>query len=158
MTSFERSLSELKARLVATCSIVALTFDGWTSDNNLPIFAVIGHWISTDYTYEHEVFEWKELKGSHSGENMALVIYLMLQFLALERKLIAVCSDNAKNNLTLVEHLFKQLGKEFDVEHDDLLGNYKDIMWFRGKESHIRCLGHILNIVVHAILKELKAR
>ena len=82
----------------------------------------------------------------------------MLQFLALERKLIAICSDNAKNNLTLVEHLFKQLGKEFDIEHDDVLGNYKDIMWFRGKESHIQCLGHILNIVVHAILKELKAR
>lgn len=31
-------------------------------------------------------------------------------------------------------------------------------MHFKGKKSHIRCLGHVLNLVVKAILADLKAR
>jgi hypothetical protein len=84
------------------------------------------------------------------------VVYNTLQYLVLRQKLLAVCSDNAANNLTLVEHLLERLSTEFDDEHDDLYSNLKDLMHFKGKKSHIRCLGHVLDLVVKVILADLK--
>ena len=54
----------------------------------------------------------------------------MLQDLNLKHKLLAVTSDSAGNNGTLVEHLHKRLLKEFDNKHNNELGNLKPLMRF----------------------------
>ena len=59
---------------------------------------------------------------------MAEVVYEMLQDLNLKHKLLAVTSDSAGNNGTLVEHLHTRLLDEFDDKHDDELDNLKALM------------------------------
>jgi hypothetical protein len=66
----------------------------------------------------------------YSSENIVEVVYEMLQDLNLKHKLLAVTSNSASNNSTLVEHLHKRLLDEFDNEHDNELGNLKPLMRF----------------------------
>lgn len=88
---------------------------------------------------------------------MATVICTMLQELKLESKLIAIIADNADNNKTLVDHLHIQLLKSYDDEPDvSGLRNLKPLMRFQGQKSYIRCLVHILNLIVKDILLQLK--
>ena len=46
-----------------------------------------------------------ELQGTHSGENMAKAIYVCLQELGLECKLLTITGDNTSNNETLIKEL-----------------------------------------------------
>ena len=94
----------------------------------------------------------------HSGENMALVVFKCIQFLNIMHKLLAVTSDSASNNGTLVPHLHQHLLKHYDDEFDDEFEfNMKPLMRFQGAKSHIHCLAHALNRMVRDILTELKS-
>jgi hypothetical protein len=83
------------------------------------------------------ILEYRRLRGVHSSENVAEVVYKMLQDLNLKHKLLAVTGDSASNNSMLVEHLHKRLLDEFDDEHNNELGNLKPLMQFQGKKSYI---------------------
>jgi hypothetical protein len=53
---------DLINELKVNCDTISLSFDGWTSKNNLPIFAIIGHWITPEYRYRDQVLEFTELQ------------------------------------------------------------------------------------------------
>ena len=80
----------------------------------------------------------------------------MLKELEALYKLLALTADNATNNDTLVEHLHCQLLTLFDNEVDLEMGNTQTVMRFRGKEHRIRCIAHVLNLIVYKILDDLK--
>jgi hypothetical protein len=123
--------------------------------------AVIGHWISPNFELQAAILEFRRLRGIHSGENMAEVVYKALQDLNLKHKLLAVTSDSASNNgtlvETLVEHLYERLLDEFDDELDEDIGNLKPLMRFKGRKSYIRCLAHALNRIAKDILADLNS-
>jgi hypothetical protein len=96
------------------------------------------------------------LKGIHSSENMAGITFKTLNKFGILRKLFAITADNAPNNGTLVEHLHRQLLKQFDNKVDLDFGNSQLIMQFRGKQHRIQCIAHVLNLIVHRILDNLK--
>jgi hypothetical protein len=104
---------------------------------NILILAIIGHWISPNFELQVAILEFQRLRGIHSGENMAEVVYEMLQDLNLKHKLLAVTGDSASNNGTLVDHLYEQLLDEFGDELDEDIGNLKPLMQFNGQKSHI---------------------
>jgi hypothetical protein len=60
------------------------------------------------------------------------VVYKTLQDLNLKHKLLAITSDSASNNRTLVEHLYERLLDEFDNELDEDISNLKPLMQFKG--------------------------
>lgn len=60
----------------------------------------------------------------------------------LERKLITISGDNASNNERMVSQLSQNLKRNLGA---DLL--------FRGASSYVRCLAHILNLIVKSILQ-----
>jgi hypothetical protein len=99
---------------------------------NIPILAVIRHWISPDFELQAAILEFQRLRGIHSSKNMAEVVYKTLQDLNLKHKLLAVTSDSASNNGTLVEHLHERLLDEYDDEIDEDVGNLKPLMQFKG--------------------------
>jgi len=84
----------------------------------------------------------------HSGENMAGITFGSLDQLGVLQKLLAITADNASNNDTLVEHLHRRLLTLFDDEVDLDIGNVQPIMRFRGKQHRIRCIAHVLNLIV----------
>lgn len=135
--------SQLREELASTCRSIALSLDLWTSQNGIPILAVIGHWLTEDFVYKERILEFTELKGIHSGDNIARAVHKVLIELHLEEKLISITGDNASNNEAMVSIL------------EGLLGDSNSL--FKGLGSFIRCLAHILNLIVKDILRVLKS-
>jgi hypothetical protein len=144
---FALQRSYLKEELNSTCKTIALSLDVWTSRNHLPILGIIGHWLTEDFEYREKVLEFTELRGLHSGENLAAAVKAMLMELGLESKLIAITGDNATNNEVMVSELYHSL-KATNPGKEPL---------FQGEDSYVRCLAHILNLIVKDILQSLKS-
>ena len=71
----------------------------------------------------------------------------MLIELGLEEKLITITGDNASNNISMVNALHLSLEERLGVGRPRLCGT----------DSYIRCLAHIINLVVQDILSSLKS-
>ncbi|KAF8607073.1 hypothetical protein BDV93DRAFT_403183, partial [Ceratobasidium sp. AG-I] len=54
---------------------------------------------------EETLLEFVELQGAHTGENMANAVSATVAELGIADKVVALVSDNASNNGTLVKHL-----------------------------------------------------
>jgi hypothetical protein len=98
------------------------------------IYLTIGiyaHYIDDSWTLKKQLVDFKVLNGSHSGEMLALAFWESLGALNLQNKLLAVTTDNASNNDSLVVNL-EQLSVTESRE-----GQFQ-LAW-----SHVRCLAHI---------------
>ncbi|EED22676.1 hypothetical protein TSTA_061640 [Talaromyces stipitatus ATCC 10500] len=126
--------------------------------NKKYILTVICHWATEDFEDRQLVIYFGHLKGSHTGENMAKEIQEVLQNFDLEQKLVAICGDNASNNPTLCRSLHKLLKQQFvdSVRKLNLLGEDCKLICFRGDESFVRCLVHVLNLIAKSMLKIFK--
>jgi hypothetical protein len=142
---FKHQRGQLKMELASTCRSIALSLDAWTSSNHISIIGIIGHWLTPDFIYKGRVLEFAELRGTHSGENIAQVVFSMLQELNLQQKLLTITGDNASNNEAMVLFLH------------DLLKTQCPEPQFLGLDSYIRCLAHILNLIVKDILRALQS-
>ena len=136
----------MKEELSATCKTIALSLDVWTSQNHLPILGVIGHWLTEEFEYREKVLEFKELHGPHSGENLAAAVESLLIELGLEQKLLSITGDNASNNERMVLQLSQNLQKKHEIN-----------LLFSGLGSYVRCLAHIINLIVKDILGALRS-
>lgn len=136
----------LKNELATTCQTIALSLDMWTSKNYISIPGIIGHCLTEEFEYREKVLDFKELHGPHRGENLAAAIQALLIELNLERKLLSVTSDNASNNERMALELLNSLQKTYGA--DSL---------FCGLDSYIRCLAHIINLIVKGIIQALKS-
>jgi hypothetical protein len=149
MQEFSIQRNKLKSELTLTCKTISLSLDVWTSQNQLPILGIIGHWLTDEFEYRERLLEFAELQGIHSGENLAGVVENMLIELSLEDKLVSITGDNASNNEAMASELFFSLSdrpREQDAMPAPL---------YRGLDSYIRCLAHVLNLIVKDILHAL---
>ena len=87
---------------------------------------------------------------------MAEAVYVCLQELGLECKLLTITGDNASNNETLIKELYSCLAAKHHTITDELENN-REVMRFTGLKSYVCCLAHILNLIVKDILTSLKA-
>lgn len=72
----------------------------------------------------------------------------------LDSKLLAITADNADNNGTLCSHLYELLS------HNDITQYIEEpnlSIRFEGDASYVRCLAHVLNLIVKDILQSLKS-
>lgn len=157
---FSKCQLRIYEELKASAETVSFSLDVWKAPNGKYILAVICHWTTEDFDDRQFVLHFGHLKGSHTGENMAKVIHEVLENFDLEQKLVGICGDNASNNSTLCRHLHKLLKQKFvdSVDKLSLPGNEnRKLMFFKGNESFIRCLAHVLNLIAKSMLKVLKA-
>jgi hypothetical protein len=123
---------ELLVELMENDSKVSLALDCWTSSNNCAfigmcsahfhpfyhyrshlcatrrlklIVAITGHWIDRDFHLHEALLTFKELTGSHTGENLASVIFDTLDGYNIAEKLHCITTDNASNNTKAMETL-----------------------------------------------------
>jgi hypothetical protein len=146
---FELDRQQLAKELATSCQTIAVSLDGWTSNNDVSILGVIGHWLTEDFEYKEALLEYAEIEGPKSGENMGAIVLQLLDELDLERKLLSITADNASNNETLMDEVETGLLEKF-IESSNTLR-------FRGQDSYICCLAHVLNLIVKEILKTLKS-
>lgn len=142
------------ALLDRTCATIAISLDGWTSQNGKSYLAINGTWLGPDFMTYKACLEFIQIKGSHSGENLAETVYKTGKQFSILQKIITITGDNASNNDTLCRHLYQRLSRKFDdyMEEHPIRG---EPMRFQGEQSQIRCFAHILNLVCKAILKSL---
>jgi hypothetical protein len=78
------------------------------------------------------LIDFRELHGSHTGENLADVVWETLEKYGIALKVIAIVCDNASNNETMMRAL---------EEHYTQRG-----VAFSAKWARIRCVPHILHL------------
>jgi hypothetical protein len=79
--------------------------------------------------------------GAHSGANIAAALMEVLEKYEIADKLGYMMLDNATNNDTAVEAL-----------QDALISKLGTVPTISAEERRLRCFGHILNLVVKAML------
>lgn len=114
-------------------SCVHLSFDLWTASNGFHYIGVVGHFVDSQGKKRDVLLGLPRLVGPHSGENMASYIKGVIDQYEIGSKLGYFMLDNAESNDTCLETLAR---------------------WFPMETSRrrLRCVGHILNLVVRAVI------
>ncbi|CAE6481843.1 unnamed protein product [Rhizoctonia solani] len=130
----------LKSYLASTPGLLAIACDAWTSANRIAFLAITASWITERWELEETLIDFRELRGAHTGRNMAEEVTSVVSELGIEDKVLALVGDNASNNGTLVAHL------------SDTLGRLSSHLRWDSSKGHIRCLPHVIHLAVMALL------
>jgi len=150
-TRVASGINETTKLIEETATTIAVTLDGWKSQNRLAFIGINATWCSSDFEVYRACLDFVQITESHSGENMAVYVFKALKRHNCLTKLLTITADNASNNDTLCRHLHRQMTPLYD----EWLSEHrirKERMRFMGEESQIRCFAHILNLVVQKIL------
>jgi len=128
------SRPQVRELLVTSKSRINLSFDVWTSSNDLSLLGVVAHFIDSRDRLRTALLGLPRLVGSHSGENMATCVRSVINEYEFGHNLGCFMMDNAENNDSCIAEL-KRYFPLIDKKRDRL-----------------RCAGHIFNLVTKAIL------
>ncbi|CAG9829737.1 unnamed protein product [Diabrotica balteata] len=117
---YEEATSTL-IKIINDVKYISVTTDIWTSDSNKAYITVTAHFIFKSVLRAH-VLSTRELPGSHTGENISLMLGDIFHHWKIENKIIAVVSDNGANIKSAIS-------------------NYLQIF-------HLPCVAHTLNLIV----------
>ncbi|KAK9741211.1 hypothetical protein RND81_03G089200 [Saponaria officinalis] len=121
-------------------SRVCLTTDLWTSGQNLSYMCLTAHFINRGWNLHKRVINFCQVYG-HTGKIIGQTVEKCLSEWNLT-KVLTVTVDNASSNDVAVDYL----KRKFNNSESDLM---------QGKYLHMRCVAHILNLVVKYGLNEL---
>lgn len=131
--SFQKRERKVINLIQASKSVIHLSFDIWTASNGVNYVAIVGHFVDRDGKKRDALLGLPRLVGPHSGENIAGYIKDVINRYELGSRLGYFMMDNADNNDTCLTTL---------------------ATWFpidTGRKR-LRCIGHIINLVVRAIV------
>jgi hypothetical protein len=112
---------------------IHVAFDGWRSRNRHAMYGIVCFFLNKFDRPEKLVLGIPEIVQRHTGENIAVHVVDILESYRLSHKIGYFTLDNASNNDTAME----AIGKSLQIS---------------GKSRRIRCFGHIINLVVKALL------
>jgi hypothetical protein len=113
---------------------VHITFDGWTSRNQLSLLGVNCFFVDQQWQHRRLLLALPPVCGRHTGDNLANEVADVLAEWGLGRDQLGyMVLDNASNNDTAVAALGAELG-------------------FDPGERRLRCLGHVLNLAVKQLM------
>jgi len=84
-----------------------------------PYQGVIVQFVNKDWELKSIVLDLTILRGPHTGKNMASALLKVLMDFNILHKLIAITTDNASNNKTMIEEIStkmkEQVRKRFSI-------------------------------------------
>ena len=98
--------------------------------------AVTGYFIDSNWEYWEVLLGFEPLSGQHTGLNLGGVLWDILQKYDIEDRILAITTDNASNNSTLVESLY------------DIHGSFI---------IQTPCLAHVMQLALKQLLGQMKA-
>lgn len=131
--AYDQQLGVVTEALQSSTSRINLSFDMWTSGNQLAVLGTIAHFIDAEGSPRHILLGLPEHKGVHDGANLAETVGSIIAHWHLKDRLGYFTVDNASSN----DKCLQYLGREWD---------------FDPPQRQIRCCGHVLNLVCKAIL------
>ncbi len=122
---------------------MSLAVDCWSSPNKKAFIAITAYYISEDWKYKEVLLAFELLTGSHTRQNLAMVVKRVLDQFNLTDRLLAITTDNASNKSTMRKTL--QL----------VLSSRHNVAW-NAEVAKISCLAHVLNLSAKALLLAVK--
>jgi len=141
---FELAKMSLMESLSNARSEIHYSFDLWTSPNYKAMIAIIGHWTADDYSLKTVLLGIREIYGHHTGSNIGIVLLELFDELNISTRLGYSVTDNAQNNDTALEIISATLLESKQIHYNVL-------------SRRLRCIGHIINLVVKTLLFGAKA-
>ncbi|KMS98900.1 hypothetical protein BVRB_3g067910 [Beta vulgaris subsp. vulgaris] len=129
---------KLKTFLKTNCRKVCLTTDTWTSIQKINYMCLTAHFIDNDWKLNKRILNFCPI-SSHKGEAIGKAIEKCLLAWGIEN-VMTVTVDNASSNDTAIVYLKKRL-------------NNWGTSVVKGEFLHVRCIAHIMNLVVTDGLK-----
>lgn len=131
---------KLKKFLGEHCERVSLTTDTWTSNTNLNYMCVTAHFIDNQWKLHKKIIGFFLVKG-HRGEDIGKSLESCLAEWGID-KVLTITVDNASANNNAIKYMKRVL-------------NESKGCIARGEYLHMRCVAHIINLIVTDGLKEI---
>jgi hypothetical protein len=129
----------LTNHLRTASSKINISVDVWTSTNNLLFLGIVAHFVRQNDKQLSKALLGLRTIGGHSGEEQFNILRTVLEEYDIIDNLGVIIGDNATTNDTLCRTIsvwFEENGKpEWNAQN-----------------QRIRCLGHIINLIVQAFL------
>ena len=138
---YEEKKMELKAQLKSVS--VCLTTDTWTSCQNINYMVITAHFIDASWTLHKRVLKFCVIPN-HSGITIGKILENALIEWGIER-VLTISVDNASANKIAIDYVRRRIKG----------WAYKPLC--EGNYLHVRCLPHIINLIVKSGLREMES-
>ena len=128
----------VRKRLQSSQTSIHLAVDIWTSPSNDLLLAICASFVDAQGSFRNILIGLRVVRG-HSGPHQWETLHLVLQEYGIEEKIGTIVGDNSGTNDALCRTISNYLISE------------KKINWIQ-THMRLRCMGHILNLVVQAFL------
>ncbi|KAI4345045.1 hypothetical protein L6164_012213 [Bauhinia variegata] len=132
--------SRLKEFLKKSCVRPCLTTDCWTSIQNISYMCLTTHFIDEHWRLQKRILNFSQI-DNHKGETIGKEIDRCLREWGIEN-VFTITVDNASSNDVAISYLKRKLK------------NWNGLVC-EGEYMHMRCVAHILNLIVNDGLKDL---
>ena len=122
---------------------LSLALDCWTSPFGQAFMAVTGYFLDQHWEYREILLGFQPLSGSHTGVNLSEVVLKLLQQHKIADRVLAVTTDNASNNKTMISSIRESLQS---LE----LNNGSTIV-------RVPCIAHVIQLSLNDLLGKMKA-
>jgi len=122
---------------------LSVALDCWTSPFRQAFMAITGYFIDEDWEYQEILLGFESLSGSHTGVNLGDVLLKVLQEHRIAGRVLAVTTDNASNNSTLISSIQESI-QSLELDTDSTI-------------IRIPCLAHAIQLSLKDLLGQMKA-
>ena len=150
-TTLTRHLKQLgKATVddIRTClpgaGKISLAADTWTSPKKLAFLAIVAYWISDSWQMEEVLIGFQEIRGSHTGANMAGIFTDVLARYGIQDRILGFSTDSSSNNQTVTQ-ASNNAWSLLSVEWCEL-------------ENHIPCVAHVVQLILRVFMSSIKVK
>jgi hypothetical protein len=137
-------------------SKVSLALDCWTSPQQKAFLALTGYYINANFESKEVLLGFEPISGSHTSIRLANYVLGVLEDAKLDRRVLAITTDNASNNTTLMDNLSKKLRQ--GIENSSHVSTHLDpeVKKLCSIPTHIPCLAHVIQLAVQSLLQQIK--
>ncbi|KAK5819605.1 hypothetical protein PVK06_024621 [Gossypium arboreum] len=136
---FNSMKSVMKNCFEKDISRVCLTTDTWTSLQRISYMVLTAYWVDDEWRLQKRIINFFPI-STHRGESIGQAIENCLRDWRIER-VFTITVDNASTNGVAIEYLRKKF-------------NHRNASVANGKFIHMRCVAHILNLIVQYGIKD----
>jgi hypothetical protein len=125
---------------------LSIVLDCWSAPRREGYIAIKAYWVSHDWQMQEALIGFEPVNGGHTGKALAEIVMQRLKLFKVEKRIIAVTSDNASNNKTLAKALneaIPRLATDLGIEHDIAL---------------CPCLSHVIQLAANKLLVDIKIK
>lgn len=133
-SAYEHALPAVRSELASARTKINLSFDLWTSPNRrLSLLGVVAHYLDRRFAPRTILLGLPRMTGSHTAASLSTQLVEILEFYDLRKSFGYAVTDNASENRACLDILSNELG-------------------FSAPQRHVRCIGHVINLVAHKVL------